>query len=85
MPPPELGIIAITPFVGGFGVGDGEHVMGVDKDAAGTAELGPRRDEFAILVENLHPVVAPVGPAVPRKGHFCAIAREKKGEAWRVA
>src|SRR5262249_60436600 len=44
----------------GFGIGDVDHIVLVDIDAARPAELRPLVDIFSILVEDLDPVVVAI-------------------------
>src|ERR1700676_36757 len=42
-------------------IGDVKHIVLIDEDSAGPAELPPFRDEFALLIEDLDAIVAAVG------------------------
>src|SRR5580700_908963 len=52
-----VGVLARRVF--GFGIGDVQHVVLVDEDAARPAELVPGAEELAVLVEERDAAVAP--------------------------
>src|SRR5262245_5322467 len=48
-----------------LGIGDVDHVVLVDVDAARTAELVPLVEELAVLIEDLHAVVVAIADEQP--------------------
>src|SRR5712671_4338885 len=56
-----IGIVVIAGFVVGLGIDHIEHVVAIDIDAAGPAELFPRGEKLAVLVEHHHTAIAAIG------------------------
>ena len=77
------GIVAIAFLVLGFGVGDVQHVIAVDHDAAGPPELGELAQQFAILGEDLDAVVVAVADIEMAFGiHRQAVRHAELARAW---